>query len=456
LTTPNLERSIGIVRATAMVVGTIIGASIFVQPSLITGHVPSIAGVFAVWAVAGLLTLFGALVCAELASAYPRTGGVYVFLKEEFSPAVGFLWGWAMFWSMHSGIVAAIAVVFARYAAYFLPLSDMGVRLAAIAAIIVLSAVNYLGVREGSALQTAFTIGKVVAVVGIVVVGLALGSRVPEHFAVGAAGAEAVAATQAGEAVGGTRGFVLALIAGLFAYGGWHMVTYAGDETIEPERTIPRALLIGTLTVTVCYIALNAVYLYILPLETVISSSRVAADAADAVLGYGGGAVMSGLVLFSTFGALSGVVLTGPRVYYAMANDGLTFGWLGEPHPRFLTPHRAIVAQAVWSSVLVATGTYQALFTRVIYTEWIFFGLMAAGLFRLRRRRGYAPRYRVWGFPLVPVIFVISTALIVGNQIVSEPGESSFGLLLVLVGLPVYYISLRGRGGKPGGVHASR
>jgi APA family basic amino acid/polyamine antiporter len=439
-----------------MVVGTIIGASIFVQPSLITGHVPSIAGVFAVWATAGLLTLFGALVCAELASAYPRTGGVYVFLKEEFSPVVGFLWGWAMFWSMHSGIVAAIAVVFARYAGYFVPFGDVGVRLTAIAAVVLLSAVNYVGVREGSALQTSFTIGKVIAVVGIVIIGLALGSRVPEHFAVGAAGAGTGVAAEAVEATGSGGGFLLALIAGLFAFGGWHMVTYAGDETIEPERTIPRALLIGTIIVTVCYIALNAVYLYILPLETVISSSRVAADAADAVLGYGGGAVMSGLVLFSTFGALSGIVLTGPRVYYAMANDGLTFRWLGEPHPRFLTPHRAIVAQAVWSSVLVATGTYRALFTRVVYTEWIFFGLMAAGLFLLRRRPGYAPRYRVWGFPVIPAVFVVSTALIVGNQIISEPGESAFGLLLVLVGLPVYYVWLRGRGGKPGGVHASR
>jgi APA family basic amino acid/polyamine antiporter len=435
-----------------MVVGTIIGASIFVQPSLITGNVPSVAGIFAVWATAGLLTLFGALVCAELASAYPRTGGVYVFLKEEFSPALGFLWGWAMFWSMHSGIVAAIAVVFARYAAYFTPLGLTGVRLTAIAAIVLLSAVNYLGVREGSALQTAFTIGKVVAVVGIVVAGLVLGSGVSEHFAASAGGAEAGAAPSAG----GARGFVLALIAGLFAYGGWHMVTYAGDETLEPERTIPRALLIGTLIVTVCYIALNAVYLYILPLDTVISSSRVAADAADAVLGHGGGAVMSGLVLFSTFGALSGIILTGPRVYYAMANDGLIFRWLGEPHPRFLTPHRAIIAQAVWSSVLVATGTYQALFTRVVYTEWIFFGLMAVGLFLLRRRRGYAPRYKVWGFPLVPAVFVIATAFIVGNQVISEPGESAFGLALVLVGLPLYYIWLRGRGEKRGGVHASR
>ncbi len=451
--TPQLERSIGIVRATAMVVGTIIGASIFVQPSLITGHVPSIFGVFAVWAVAGLLTLFGALVCAELASAYPRTGGVYVFLKEEFSPPVGFLWGWAIFWSMHSGILAAIAVIFARYVGYFAPIGDTGVRLVAIGGILILSAVNYVGVRQGSALQTAFTIGKVVAIVGIVVAGLLLGSRVPDHFAVGVASA---APEIAAGTAGGVRGFVLALIAGLFAFGGWHMVTYTGDETVEPERTIPRALLVGTLIVTACYIALNAVYLYILPLETVISSSRVAADAADAVLGYGGGAVMSALVIFSTFGALSGIILAGPRVYYAMANDGLLFRWFGEVHPRFRTPHRAIVAQAVWSAVLVVTGTYQALFTRVVYTEWIFFGLMAAGLFLLRRRPGYTPRYTVWGFPVVPIVFVLSTAVIVGNQLISEPGESAFGLLLVLVGLPVYYIWLRARGDERGGVHASR
>jgi APA family basic amino acid/polyamine antiporter len=440
-----------------MVVGTIIGASIFVQPSLITGQVPSIRGVFAVWAIAGLLTLFGALVCAELASAYPRTGGVYVFLREEFSPAVGFLWGWAMFWSMHSGILAAIAVIFARYVGYFAPLGDTGVQLVAIGGILLLSAVNYVGVRQGSTLQTAFTIGKVVAVVGIVVAGFLLGSRVPEHFAVGVGSAAPETVAGAGAAAaGGTRGFVLALIAGLFAFGGWHMVTYTGDETVEPERTIPRALLVGTLVVTACYIALNAVYLYILPLETVISSSRVAADAADAVLGYGGGAVMSALVIFSTFGALSGIILAGPRVYYAMANDGLLFRWLGEVHPRFRTPHRAIVAQAVWSSVLVVTGTYQALFTRVVYTEWIFFGLMAAGLFLLRRRPGYAPRYTIWGFPVVPAVFVLSTAVIVGNQLISEPGESAFGLLLVLVGLPVYYIWLRARGEKRGGVHASR
>jgi APA family basic amino acid/polyamine antiporter len=426
---PELRRSIGLIQATAMVAGTIIGASIFVQPSVITAEVPSLGAVTAVWIVAGLLTLCGALVTAELASAYPQTGGVYVFLKEAFSPAFGFLWGWAMFWSMHSGIIAAIAVVFATYVGRFVALSDAGVRTVAIAGILLLSAINYVGVRHGSRLQTAFTIGKVGAI--LVVVGFAVAP--PLATAVPSLGA---AAPPAGFPP--LSAFALALVAGLFAFGGWHMVTYAAGETVEPERTIPRALLFGTLAVTLCYVVLNAAYFHILPLETVVSSTRVAADAAEVVMGTRGATVVSGLVVFSTFGALSGIVLAGPRVYYSMARDGLLFRWVGDIHPRFFTPHRAILLQAVWASVLIATGTYRALFTRVVYTEWIFFGLMAAGLVLLRRRAGYAPRYRVWGYPALPILFVIASGLIVLNQIVADPPESAVGLALVAIGFPVY------------------
>ena len=351
-----------------------------------------------------------------------------------------------MFWIMHSGIIAAIAVIFARYVAYFYPLGGLGIKMVASAVILLLSIINYIGVKQGSRLQLLFTLGKVLAVVFIIVAGFILGSHVSEHFVAGSFANESVS----------LHSFFLALVAGLFAFGGWHMVTYSSEETINPQKTIPRALMLGTLIVTLCYIAMNAVYMYVLPLDEVASSTRIAADAADTLIGFGGGAFMSALVIFSTFGALNGIILCGPRVYYSMSQDGLLFGWVGGIHPKFRTPHKAIVLQAVWSSVLVATGTYRALFTRVVYTEWIFFGLMAVGLFLLRRRGGYAPRYRVWGFPLVPAVFVIATAFIVGNQIVSEPGESAFGLLLVLVGLPVYYIWLRGRGEKRGGVHASR
>jgi APA family basic amino acid/polyamine antiporter len=196
---------------------------------------------------------------------------------------------------------------------------------------------------------------------------------------------------------------------------------------------------IGVPLVTACYVALNAVYLYVLPLDAVARSTRVAADAADALLGRGGGTLLSLLVLFSTFGGLSGIVLAGPRVYFSMARDGLLFRWLGAVHPRFQTPARAIVLQAVWSSVLVASDTYQALFTRVVYTEWIFFALLAVGLFLLRRRPAYAPRYRIAGFPVVPGLFVVASLGIVLNQVAADPRNSIGGLLFVLLGWPVYH-----------------
>jgi APA family basic amino acid/polyamine antiporter len=425
-----LYRAIGLPQATAMVVGTIIGASIFVQPSEITGQVNSVKGVILVWLISGLLTFFGALVCAEMASIFTQSGGVYVYLKEAFSPSVGFLWGWAMFWSVHSGIIAAIAVIFSRYVSYFFPMNDAMIRVVSIAIIILLSAINYLGVKQGSTLQTLFTLGKIIAIVFIIVAGFVLGSRVPEHFATGTIAPSDFSLSN----------FFLALVAGLFAFGGWHMVTYNSEETKNPRKTIPRALMLGTLIVTLCYIALNAVYMYILPLDSVESSSRIAADAADTLVGFGGGAFMSALVIFSTFGALSGIILCGPRVYYAMARDGMLFRWVGDIHLHYRTPHKAIILQAAWSSVLVATGTYRALFTRVIYTEWIFFGLMAIGLFVLRKKPGIVRGYRVWGYPVVPALFIIASYAIVVNQILSDPKESLFGLSLVLIGLPVYHL----------------
>lgn len=431
---PDLHRSLGLVRATTLVVGIIIGASIFVQPSVVTRHVPSVAAAYAAWAAAGALTLFGALVSAELASAFPASGGVYVFLKEAWSPALGFLWGWAMLWSMHTGIVAAIAVVLGRYVGYFVPLSDAATRGVAVAAVLALSAVNYRGVRHGGAVQAALTVAKVAAVVAIVAVGFALGARA------GPAPPALVAAAAAPLAGAPVRGFALAVGAGLFAFGGWHMVTYAAGETVAPERTIPRALVIGTVAVTACYIALNAVYFHVLPLATVRSSTRVAADAADAVLGHGGGAVMAAVVVLSTLGALNGVILTGPRVYHSMAKDGLLFRWLGAVHPVFRTPHRAILLQAAWASVLVATGSYESLFSQVVYTEWVFFAVMALGLFVLRRRSGYAPRFAVRGFPVAPALFILASLAVAANQLAGASAASLPGLLLVVLGLPVYYV----------------
>src|SRR5262245_61403237 len=310
----DLDRSLRLPHATSLVVGTIVGASVFVQASEMTHHLPNIPAVIAAWIVSGVLTLFGALACAELASAFPRTGGVYVFLRDTYTPILGFLWGWAMFWTMHSGIIAAGAVVFARHAAVFVPLDDRGIRIVAVLVIAAISAINYTGVRLGSRIQTAFTGGKLLAVTLIVVLGFAVGARLPEHFEYG---------TLAAPAPVTVNDFLLAIVAGLFAFGGWHVVTYTAGETVDPRRTIPRALAIGILIVTTVYVALNAVYFYILPLDRVMNSTRVATDAATAILGEHAGRAIAALVMFSVFGALSGSMLAAPRVYFAMARDGL-------------------------------------------------------------------------------------------------------------------------------------
>ncbi len=429
----DLPRSLTFLNATAMVAGTIIGASIFVQPSEIARHLETPGEIMLVWLVCGVLTLFGALVCAELASAFPYTGGLYLFLRDTFSPLVGFLWGWSMFWTMHSGIVAAIAVVFARYAAYFVHVSEAGVRTLAVLVIIGLSALNYVGVRASSRVQTAFTIAKVAAVGAIVFAGLWL-TVGRDHTAVSHA-------AQLPQPGGSVSEFLLAMVAGLFAYGGWHMVTYTAGETRVAARTIPAALLIGIAIVTFCYLALNLLYLAVLPVSAVRTSTRIAADAADALLGRGGSAFMAALVMVSSFGGLTGIVLTGPRVYYSMAQDGLAFRWLGYVHPVHRTPSHAILAQAIWSSVLAATGAYRQLFTRVVYTEWLFFALMAAGLFLLRRREDYRPEYRAWGYPTVPIVFITASLMIVINQLLREPADALLGLGMVAIGAPIYYLA---------------
>ncbi len=415
-----------------MVAGTIIGASIFVQPSEIASHLATPGEIMTVWLACGVLTLFGAFVCAELASAFPHTGGLYVFLRDTFSPLTGFLWGWAMFWSMHSGIIAVIAMVFARYTAHFVPLDDNGLRAVAIAVILALSALNYIGVKSGSRVQTILTIAKILAIVIIVIGGLIFAAS---RGGLSIDGGQSAAATTGAP----VSEFLLAMVAGLFAYGGWHMVTYTAGETVMPSRTIPAALVVGVAIVTACYVALNLLYLAVLPLDAVRTSTRIAADAADATVGAGGSALMAALVMMSSFGGLTGIVLTGPRVYFSMARDGVAFRWLGHVHPTYQTPSRAIVAQAVWASFLVATGAYRQLFTRVIYTEWIFFALMAAGLFVLRRRSDYNPPYRTWGYPIVPLVFIASSLAIVVNQIARDPVEALIGLGIVALGAPIYY-----------------
>jgi basic amino acid/polyamine antiporter, APA family len=411
----------GLVRATAMVAGIIVGASIFVQPSEVSRHVSTISAMFAVWSAAGIMSICGALVSASLASKFPETGGVYVYLRETISPGAGFLWGWAMFWSAHSGIIAAISMVFARYVSVLYTLTDFQMRAVAVGVILLLSVVNYLGVRAGSAVQTGFTIAKLAAIAAILIAVVALAP--PQ-----------AASIPIVNGPHGAREFLLGISAGLFAFGGWHMVTYAGGEIRDAKQTIARALLIGMMLVTACYFSLNAAYLRVLPLETVLNSQHVAADAAGVLEGSRGALMVAVLVIVSAFGGLSGTVLAGPRVYYAMAQDGLAFRAMGVAHARFQTPYIAIVAQAIWASALVATGTYRVLFTRVVYTEFLFFGLMTIGLMKFEKRATPAG-----------LIFLSGCAVVVGNQLAADLREAAIGLLLVGAGIPVYFLVKRNR-----------
>ena len=334
-----------------------------------------------------------------------------------------------MFWIVQSGIIAASSVVLARYCAYFIPESEPGIRLTAIGFILMLSFVNYIGIEQGSAVQTIATCAKVFAVVVILAFVFAFAGPKFEGFHASAASPSWLE-------------FAIAIGAALFTFGGWHMVSYAAGETREPAKTIPRALLIGTLIVVVCYIGINAAYLHLLPIQKVISSTRVAADAATVVAGPRGAACVAALVILSSLGVLNGVILAGPRLYFAMAREDWVFRWMGVIHPRFHTPHVAILLQAVWSSFLVASSTYRDLFTRVVYTEWLFFALMTLGLFRLRRSATYAPGYRVWGYPVVPLAFMVGAVIVACCQIAADPWKACSGLALIVVGWLVYRLGV--------------
>ncbi len=424
----------GLASVTSMVVGIIVGASIFVQPAEVTRLAPSPRGVMLAWLVAGVLTLCAALVCAEYSWRFPETGGVYVFLKKTYSPALGFLWGWGMFWTMHTGILAAIAVVLARYAGYFFGLGEIGIRVLAMAAILVVSFVQYLGVKAGSAVQVTLTVAKVAAIAVMCVLLFALGGAAHRALFLPSE------AAQHGSVSWSIAAFGLAIAAGLFSFGGWHMCTYPAGETRDPERTIPHALILGVLIVTACYMLLNAAYLYVMPLKSVAASARVAADVMSRVFGPRGSVAITLLIIVSALGSLNGIALAGPRVYYAMAQDGLAFRWMAALHPQRQTPHLAIAAQAIWACVLAATNSYRALFTRVVYTEWLFFALLAAGIFILHHRRQYQPRYLRPLYPLVPAVSLITSAAIAANQIRATPLDSAIGLGLILLGLPIYFV----------------
>lgn len=431
---------IGLRTATALIVGSAIGSGIFLLPSQIAQQVPAPGLVLSVWVVGGLLSLFGALTFAEMGAMYPRAGGQYVFLREAYGNGAGFTFGWFNFWVNITGTIAAVAYACAIYLGVFWSFDPFQTKLVAIGVIWFLTLVNWFGVRHGGVVGDLSTIAKVAAILGLVVLGFWLGDGTGQVLT------PLLPADVAGGAL--AVGFGLAMVSVLFAYDGWASVTFVAHEIRDPQRTIPRAALLGTLIVMATYLLANAVYLHVLPLAAVAASERLAFDVA-ATLFAGPGSVRAGkflaaAVVLSTFGAANAWILQGPRIYYAMAKDKLFYRGFASLHPKNDTPDFGLLVQAQWASLLVLTGTFESLVVFVTVGLWMFYGLTGAAVFVLRRKRPDAPRpYRTLGYPVVPILFVAASIFVVVNAVVFDTASSIWGVVLALSGVPVYLLVRR-------------
>jgi len=444
LTSEGLVRRLGRWDATFLTVGAVIGTGIFITTADIARVLPNQGMILLVWMLGGFLTLAGALTYAELGALFPRAGGMYHFLKEAYGTFWGFLYGWACFLIIMSGGIAALAVAFGEYLGSFVPLfstrnvlfslpvggwtwSVSGGQLAAALAILLLTAVNYLGVREGVGVQnflTVFRIGSIIVFVGLAFLveapaAVSFVSPLPEVSLLAAIG--------------------VGMIAALWTYDGWYGPTFSAGEMRDPQRTLPFGLIWGTVIVMVLYALINIVYLRVLPLEVMAETPRIAETAATALFGAGGGKLMSFAVLVSTFGCLSATILYSSRIYLPMARDGVFFRGLAAVHPRFHTPGRSLWAQSLWAVVLALSGTYEQLYTYVIFAGLLFHVATAGAVIVLRRNRpGLERPYRVFGYPWVPMLFILGSFLLLANTLVEKPVESLIGLFFIAAGLPAY------------------
>jgi len=384
-----------------------------------------------VWIVGGIISLLGALSIAELAAAMPRAGGGFVYLSEAFSPVWGYLYGWANGTVVNPASIAAIAVGFAGYFSVLVPLGAVGIKAVAIASIAALTLLNILGVRAGAFTQNVLTLTKVGILVALIVIGFVLPGGRPENFS-------PWWPTGSWSSIVGPFG--LAMVAVLWAYDGWIETTYVGGEVTNPGRTLPRAIVYSTLIAVVLYLLVTVSFTYVLSPARVAESALVASDAAQVTLGRIGAGLVAGAILISTLGANNGIVLTAARIPYAMARDGLMFRWVGGVHSRFLTPAPSLLLQGVISCLLALSGTYEQLFTYVIFTEFLFYAAMCAAVIRLRRRAPNMPRpYRAWGYPFTPLAFIGFAVWLVYNTVREKPVDSLVGIVILAAGLPFYF-----------------
>lgn len=426
--TTELPRKLSLLDSLSIVVGIVIGGGIFLVPNLVARNLTTPTSILSVWIFAGVVSFFGALACAELGAAFPATGGQYVFLREAYGPLGGFLCGWTMFVVARTAQVSWMAVTLSLYVSYFIPLNPILSKLVGVAAILVFATINYRGVSGGALVQKSFTFAKVAGL--LIIIGGAL------FFRGGVA-----TSTPAVEIPFSFTHFGVALIACLLAYDGWVQMSFVAGEIKNPSRNILLALALGVGACIAIYMLANVAYMRVLSIPEIAASDHVGASAAERVLGPAGGSLVALIITLSIIGTINGCFLTSPRIYFAQARDGLFFSKFAEVHPRFQTPAFAIAAQAVWSIVLLLSGTYETLMDYAMFALWVFYGLMVLGVILLRRSRPALPRpYRMWGYPVTPLLFLAVTLYFVGNTLISRPGPSLAGLALIATGVPVYFL----------------
>ena len=442
---PELVRGLSVWDATLVTVGSILGTGIFITTADIARVLPHPGLILLLWLLGGLVTLAGALTYAELGALFPRAGGQYHFLKEAYSPFWGFLYGWAAFLVIMTGGIATMAVGFGEYLGAFLPffstknvllslplgfhtLQINGGQLAGALAILLLTAVNYIGLKEGAGLQNAITLVKIASLVAIGLIGLWLPAPVsPKLFST---------LPEAGmlTAVG------VGMIAVLWSFDGWYGCTNLAGEMRRPGRDLPRGLLLGTAIVTVLYTLINVVYVRTLTASEMAATSRIGESTALVLFGPVGARLINAAVLVSTFGCISSTILYAARIYLPMAQDRVFLPALAQIHPRYKTPAACILAQGVWSVLLTFSGSYEQLYTYVVFAVVLFHALTGTAVFVLRRTRPDAERpYRTWGYPVVPAVFVLASAALVLNTLIEKPTESLVGLGLLALGVPAYF-----------------
>jgi APA family basic amino acid/polyamine antiporter len=426
-----LRRELGLLDATMINAGTMIASAIFIVPSAITAGLGASVPSVLVWVLGGLVSMAGALCVAELGAAMPEAGGQYVYLQRAYGPVVGFLYGWGAFLVINTASIAAIAVGFATYLGFFTPLDAFGVKLVAVASIVLLTVINCFGLRVGATTQNVLTSLKIGALVAIVVLGFGLS---------GGSTANLMPAWPPGGAGALAAGIGPALVAVLWAYDGWIESSYVGGEVRDPGRVLPLSIVLSVVMVAVLYVVVVAAYTWLLPVERLAASPLVASDAMTVVVGSAGAGFVAAAILVSTLGANNGIVFTSARIPYAMAEEGLFFRWASRLHPRTRSPVLTLLVQGAVAAALTLTGSYVQLATYVVFVSFLFYALSAAAVIVLRRREPDMPRpYRAWGYPVTPLLFIGFALYLVLDTIVHTPRDSAIGAGLLAAGLPAYW-----------------